>query len=476
MSINMYLSEVDSQTNSIASLCRNFIEEMEAFKQVIENFTSQNSLRGRAYQSAKTYFQSVYIPLANGVIMASETLVRVNERFPEAFRSQVDGNDVVEEQLINQINQLNSLIDSYTSIPNISPSISFMVTILRNTKTKIENKLERLYSFNSTSPSIFDEAETMLAQVEAGVNEISSGRAWNSSTNTFSINAINLDWARDLNQRWDERIDNLKAEALEYMHELEKKIPDVTQEDIERLLTMTQQCPDVDVPEALFDFIIEHGPDFGEQFLEHLQSSSITNSVGTVLEASGSQVKNIAYLVSYYSATWGPDRPNSFVMMSPEEANRTRRFATFGERITKFGRIGVPAIGGAIDFTTQLVQGEDVGDAAIKAGAHVAIGVASGKAGAAMGATIGTAIFPVGGTVAGAAIGFVIGVGLTAAGSAVFDVLYDNRDKIVEGFRTTVNCVTETLSNVGEEIGRRVRDVGNAVSDFFSGLGSVFGN
>lgn len=470
----MFLGEVDSQTNSIASICRNYIEEMEKFRNVINNFASQESLRGKAYQSAKTYFKSVYIPLANGVIMASEAIINANEEFPSAFRAEVDANDVVEEQLIAQIKQINSLIDSYTSVQTISPSISLMVTSLRALKLKIEKKLERLYAFNPKSPSIFNDAENLLNQVEAGVNEIARGRAWNTNTNMFSTDAINMDWARNLNQRWEEKVENLEEVALEYMHELEKKLPDVTEEDVSKLLSMTKHCPDIEVPETLLEFLMRKGPEFVENLEEELKSTTISDLTATTLEASGSQVKNIAQLVAFYSAKWGPDASNSFVMMSPEAANRMNRAVNIGNTISNVGRVGVPVVGGLIDFGSQLAQGEDVGDAAIKTGAHVAIGLAGGKAGAALGTAIGTAIFPGAGTVAGAALGFVIGVGITAIGTTAFDFIYDNREKLFDSVKATVNSVGETISNVGEEIGKGVKNVGKAVSGFFSGLGSAF--
>lgn len=40
----MFLGEVDQQTNSIESICNNYIEEMNNMKHAIEQFTSQDSL------------------------------------------------------------------------------------------------------------------------------------------------------------------------------------------------------------------------------------------------------------------------------------------------------------------------------------------------------------------------------------------------------------------------------------------------
>lgn len=469
----MFLGEVDSQTNSIVSICNTYIEEMVKFRNVIFNFTSQESLRGKAYQAAKTYFNSVYIPLANGVIMASEAIIEANKKFPDAFRAEVDGNDVIEEQLIAQIKQTNSLIDSYTTVQTISPSISMMVATLRALKLRIERKLERLYAFNGKSPTFFNDAKNLLNQVESGIIEISSGRTWNASTNMFSTDSINMDWARTLNQRWDENVESLEEEALKYMHELERKLPDVTEEDVKKLLTMTKHCPDVEVPETLLEFLIRKGPEFVENLEEELKSTTISDFTAKTLETSGGQVKSISQLIAYYSATWGPENtPNSFIMMSPEQANKLNRAVKIGNTIKNVGRI-LPAVGSAIDFGTQLYEGEDVTDAAIKTGAHVAIGLAGGKAGVAIGAAIGSVV-PVAGTAVGAAAGFVIGVGITAIGSATFDFLYDNREEIYESVKATVNSVGEKLNNVGKEIGKGVKKAGKAVAGFFSGLGSAF--
>jgi hypothetical protein len=75
-----------------------------------------------------------------------------------------------------------------------------------------------------------------------------------------------------------------------------------------------------------------------------------------------------------------------------------------------------PVIGGVIDFTAQVAQGENVKDAAVKATAHVGIGMAGMAAGAAIGSAI-----PVAGTIVGGVLGFLIGVG----GSMLFDYVYD---------------------------------------------------
>ncbi|MBQ9691055.1 MAG: hypothetical protein IJV62_02985 [Eggerthellaceae bacterium] len=84
--------------------------------------------------------------------------------------------------------------------------------------------------------------------------------------------------------------------------------------------------------------------------------------------------------------------------------------------------------GGAIDFGTQVYEGEDVVDAGVKTGLHVVGGLAGGAvAGALVGTTIDSA-FPVVGT----AVGFVVGCAAGAVINVAIDVVYDGycNDKI----------------------------------------------
>ena len=74
---------------------------------------------------------------------------------------------------------------------------------------------------------------------------------------------------------------------------------------------------------------------------------------------------------------------------------------------------------------------------------------------------IATAIMPGVGTV----IGFLGGVAVGIIANSAIDMIYDN---------TVGEFVTETTDNM-MKTGKEVIDgVGNAVSDFFSGIGTVF--
>ena len=114
-------------------------------------------------------------------------------------------------------------------------------------------------------------------------------------------------------------------------------------------------------------------------------------------------------------------------------------------------RSGVPILGSALDFGMQVHQGEDIGDAAIKTGGHLAAGATGAKVGLML----------------GGGLGFAIGFGIGVVGSMAFDWIYDNQDNIVE----TVKDIGEGIVDVGASA---VASVGDAVTGLFDGLGSIF--
>ena len=369
------------------------------------------------------------------------------------------------------ISTIQSLKSAQMGLPVVNLAITAVISTLRLMQSKIKDKLQRLITFNGSSSHIFSTIDQILSSVEAGLVVVSTGSAWNSSTNTFSTSQLNMDWSRSLNNRWDQRVKALEKEAYKYMDELATKVPHLTDDEINKLFKVTEEVQHVDVPDNLYEFL-------AQTFYNNLVTGSKLEATSTVLQASGEQTKKITNLVRYYSATWGPDGPKSFVMYSTDVAKKSSQVIKGANIVSNIGRYGVPIIGGVIDYRVQIADGEDIGDAAVKATAHVGIGIGGGYAGAAIGATAGS-ILPVLGTAGGAAVGFVAGVVIAAAGSAFFDLVYDNREAIYEAVTDTVDTITENISDFGESMIKTteegIKSIGNAVEGFLNGLGTVFG-
>lgn len=194
--------------------------------------------------------------------------------------------------------------------------------------------------------------------------------------------------------------------------------------------------------------------DFFKYLVKEYPLSAFLDTTGKILESGGEVLGG--QLNELFAVARGVGE-NSFIIVNPVMSKFTAPIIKAGSSLTKIGKIGIPVIGGLLDFGGQLVEGENITDAAAKAAAHVGIGIAGGKLGFAVGAVVGSVV-PGAGTAVGAAVGLLAGTVISIAGDYGFDCLYDNyKDDLVDG--------TKKLMNEAEE----------GISDFFSGIGTVFG-
>ncbi|EOQ02271.1 hypothetical protein KOY_02260 [Bacillus cereus VDM021] len=75
MSLNMYLGEVHTQTQSMNAVCTATIQGMEQAIQSIDAFAVDTVLQGQTYSSAKSFFVQTFRPLAQGIIYLCEELI-----------------------------------------------------------------------------------------------------------------------------------------------------------------------------------------------------------------------------------------------------------------------------------------------------------------------------------------------------------------------------------------------------------------
>ncbi|WP_207669758.1 hypothetical protein QTL86_15555 [Cellulosilyticum sp. ST5] len=193
------------------------------------------------------------------------------------------------------------------------------------------------------------------------------------------------------------------------------------------------------------------------------ESDTITNIVGGIssnlkqdfifsaIQSSGGLVSRFGGLINVGTAIAKNGGENGFVIVNPNVLNTTSKMIKAGNWMSTGAKYGLPVLGGILDFTSQVKQGEDTTHAVVKSTVHTVNGVLIGMA-------IGSVI-PGAGTVVGAVAGLVIGTVVTYAVNAGFDYVYDNYIK---------EAVTDVVSNVANGIG-------DAVDGIFNSLGTVFG-
>ncbi|MFS7398055.1 T7SS effector LXG polymorphic toxin [Carnobacterium maltaromaticum] len=202
MSINMYVGEVRQQVQSINSSCQSTIATMEQIQQALSAIIIEPGLKGATYDSMKNYFNTVYMPVTKGFILVCERMIEANQQFLNRYLDQVDVNSLQESVLEERIRQYNRLSEMLDSIVDPVGFNARMIDGLQEMRQQTIRKLDALREYDYFSIQIFDELESQLATLEAGVSILAEGKAWNQTTGTFSTMGLNLDWAADINNSW----------------------------------------------------------------------------------------------------------------------------------------------------------------------------------------------------------------------------------------------------------------------------------
>ncbi|PEZ09198.1 hypothetical protein CN326_02315 [Bacillus sp. AFS018417] len=198
MSLNMYLGEVRTQSQSMNAFCVATIQGMEQAINLIDAFIGDAVLQGQTYDSAKTFFAQTFRPLAQGIIYLCEELIRQNDAFPNDFQSQVASTDVIEQEILGQIREIERTKTGIEVISQTLPGMQVMVQIFDAMKRKLQEKLEHLHEFNYTSSSNYDTALQLAASIAQGLAEVQSGKGFNATAGTFSIQELNMGWTASI--------------------------------------------------------------------------------------------------------------------------------------------------------------------------------------------------------------------------------------------------------------------------------------
>ncbi|PHE76914.1 hypothetical protein COF47_13825 [Bacillus wiedmannii] len=236
MSLNMYLGEVQSQTQSMNAICNATIQSMEQAIQSIDAFAIDTVLQGQTYSSAKAYLVQTFRPLAQGIICLCEELIRQNEAFPNEFQAKVASTDVIEQEIREQIRGINQSITSIEAIEVLTPmpGVGAIVTVLGTMRKKLEEKLEHLYEFNHSSSNNYSTALQLAASITAGLAEVQSGKGFSPVSGTFHSEKLNMEWAKQIQIIIEEKIrksDNGIGKSVDLEHNVYNDIEGISSEN-----------------------------------------------------------------------------------------------------------------------------------------------------------------------------------------------------------------------------------------------------
>lgn len=226
MSIDMYLGDSQSQANSTQTMIQEEIRAYEELERSLTDFeSSAESLKGKAYDSARNYSARVLRPLAHGGKLLSEAVGKTVKQFPEFYVVQVANESLKESDLEADIQKLDALITttkaSMLSSALVAPALvaghQKMLDILNEARRVLQEKLQKLRAFNLSSPQIFSEIEILKNLLDIGLSQLSTG--WDANKGVYVLPA-NLTWATKLINYKPTDLSNLQPEERKYVENL----------------------------------------------------------------------------------------------------------------------------------------------------------------------------------------------------------------------------------------------------------------
>ena len=206
MGIDMYLEQSQTQSGHVITMCQAQLEAYQTLQTAIQTFAQDTeSLQGDAYNSARDFFSSVLLPLAQGGQLYAETLSKAIAKLPADYQDRVDTKSWREDDLLDKIRQEEIMIahldEINQSISKLKASSERKAQLRRNNtelmrghhanKRVYETILEDLRAYDPYSATLFDDLDNIASQLAMGLSQVKG--SWNAAEGVFNTPS-NLSW------------------------------------------------------------------------------------------------------------------------------------------------------------------------------------------------------------------------------------------------------------------------------------------
>ena len=468
------VSEVRVQKELLVISVNSIKEQLSVSRSRLSEVVSTDSLKGAVKDAINQKVTNYQMPLVDNYVNALDSIVSRYDGLVKLFQdtvSETDNSAIIKTEYLERIKQrmkdpIEGLKSSSSKTQNIYSGISDILTLTNPSLDSVST------SYNQAVKSLDDTIKNMEAfnnallktdtfdLIDMQNSEIAtlSGYASLPYGDRVSRNYYNRTQFKNSVSEIHTAIHS-NSKAVKYQNALAKQLAEskysgkVASNYQNYSYVISNDLKNNFANESIMNSIDVFGDKGWAKLLEKTPTvvGGVINGLYKLSDSLGSFINLGTNGVISPNVLDGISNSSSGVIRSLSEGIET--FAKSGPEI---GR-AMAFIGPAIDFTSQVSAGENVPNAVIKTGIHTIVSGAAVKGGMA----IGTAIMPGVGT----AVGFLAGVAVGIIANSAIDLIYDD---------SVGKFVTETTDNA-IKIGKEVIDgVGNAVSDFFSGIGTVF--
>lgn len=451
MGLKMNTGAVKSQLSDMNRNLDTMVTRANLLQSRISMFTETQALLVAAtYDSIREYYASVHLPLLRGLICYAEELKEANENYSRQIDSWLDADYVDEDGLQEDLETIIRCRNRLNNIEEWGPATYALDHTLEQMQWKIEEKLERIEAFLSATTGIYAEGDNQV--LKRGITCM-QGVKYNALTGKINISVLDFSWTKKIEEQWEQR-ENLNTIATKgILKEIEESLPDLSDEDINKILKLAEKSPNIELPNGLKVYFL----------------NMLSDIVPDIVEATGGGIMNLGDLL-LTTATAGPSGANSFLLLNSSTALKGAKMKASGGTVSSIGKVGgwiLAGIGFGIGIRDDLDTGSTVGEAISHNLVSTGIGVGAG--------TLTTGIISV--VASSTPVGWAI-VGSALVGTAAvqgFEWAYDNNflglkdglDWVGKQIDLGVDAAKEFIDDGVDWAKARIDDIGEG----FSALG-----
>ncbi|ENI8381052.1 LXG domain-containing protein [Listeria monocytogenes] len=174
-------------------------KSIKDIKTAVENYTEDGSLKGKAIDASKNYYQMTYFPLCDAIIEAmNESEERLTQYIAD-FHAQVDGSADAKIDA-DGLYELGKMIDRIEAkkealAQRMNTGTEGQMQSYRSQLSiayKQENILEKYLAFEQSHSGFFDNLTDLVQGIQQTIRELQSNIQFNSKTGTYDMSKLNF--------------------------------------------------------------------------------------------------------------------------------------------------------------------------------------------------------------------------------------------------------------------------------------------
>ncbi|HCQ1013366.1 TPA: LXG domain-containing protein [Listeria monocytogenes] len=174
-------------------------KSIKDIKKAVKNYTEDGSLKGKAIDASKNYYQMTYFPLCDAIIEAMNESEERLAQYIADFHAQVDGSADAKidadglyelEKMIDRIEAKKEALAQRMNTGTEGQMQSYRSQL--SIAYKQENILEKYLAFEQSHGGFFDNLTDLVQGIQQTIRELQSNIQFNSKTGTYDMSKLNF--------------------------------------------------------------------------------------------------------------------------------------------------------------------------------------------------------------------------------------------------------------------------------------------